>query len=63
MITLNLKPYCEECPEFEVMDEDLTFDEDDTTCHVITCKHIKKCDSIDKFLRKELKKEKENGWK
>ena len=66
---LLIEDYCENCPEFEVVDRDEEFFYDDfyypptkKILHTITCKHRKRCSNMVDWLRKnENKKEKKDG--
>jgi len=63
MITLDVRPYCHVCPDFEAdvekASEYFSFNErialSDT---VIRCKNRDRCKSIEQFLAKQSKKEK-----
>lgn len=56
MIKLNVSPYCQNCPSFEVEVEAYSFDgfERFETRFSITCKHADKCNNLIKYLKKEL---------
>lgn len=68
MYKLIVEPYCENCPEFEVNDakEDLYFDNfispepDHYINHALTCKHMRRCSNMIKWLKKNKAKEIDN---
>lgn len=68
MYKLIVEPYCENCPEFEVNDakEDLYLDNfispepDHYINHAITCKHMRRCSNMIKWLKKNKAKEIDN---
>ena len=59
MITLTVKPYCENCMDFKPkVERDILFDGDDIV-HVltdVTCKYRDRCENMKKYLEKESKK-------
>lgn len=65
---LMIEPYCHDCPEFEVTDvrediykEDFMSDAEHYIFHSITCKHMKRCTNMVKWLRKNKEKEINDG--
>lgn len=68
MYKLIVEPYCENCPEFEVSDvredlyqEDFMSEEPDHYInHALTCKHIRRCSNMIKWLKKNKAKEIDN---
>ena len=57
MITLNVEGYCQNCPRFEPTANKLTLFSSEDCAFVqteIVCQHREQCDTIAKFLRKEL---------
>ena len=49
MISLNLKPYCNDCMHFEAVTASLYAD-GAVICRVIECEHREKCNSIERYL-------------
>ena len=68
MYKLIVEPYCENCPEFEVNDakEELYLDNfispepDHYINHALTCKHMRRCSNMIKWLKKNKAKEIDN---
>ena len=60
-------PYCNNCPEFEVMVKEEEFYEDEfnrTTHYIlrsITCKHRKRCNNMINWLNKNYKEKGDNN--
>lgn len=61
MITLDVKPYCNECEDFEPVVE--RFYADCKAYHqTVTCAHMSRCASIACYIRDQMKGEtNENG--
>lgn len=66
---LLIETYCQDCPEFEVVDlrediysEDFMSEEPDRAIfHVIKCKHSRRCANMVNWLRKNKEKEINDG--
>lgn len=65
---LMIEPYCENCPEFDVVDREEEYFSDDyyyppvkKILHTITCKHRKRCDNMVSWLQKNKVKETKDG--
>ena len=60
MITLDLLPVCEDCPEFEPVKTDnyniMHFGKVVESNCKITCENIDKCKAILEYLQKEVRK-------
>lgn len=53
MINLNVKPYCQFCPEFEPCSEKIYADEI-SVCTIIRCEHMEICNRIEKYLKSTM---------
>lgn len=61
MIETNFMDECENCPHLDVTKDCVgRWTDGDSIWHVITCKHIEKCKTMKRYLRKEMLK---NGKK
>lgn len=58
MIKLQVKPYCNNCPEFEPICHKL-FHYDRTIMTIVTCEHNDKCKQMFENAKQYLKKEKD----
>lgn len=57
MINIDLKPYCQSCPEFEPCSEKIyAGDEKYTT---VTCEHMALCDQIEQYLKSVMEENKD----
>lgn len=56
MISLDVKPYCNDCMHFEAVTASLYAD-GAVISRIIECEHLEKCNSIEKYLLAKLKKE------
>ena len=56
MISLNVKPYCNDCMHFEAVTASLYAD-GAVICRIIECEHLEKCNSIERYLTAKLNKE------
>lgn len=56
MISLNIKPYCDGCGYFEPEKSSVIYADGDSYTEVM-CKNKRKCDQIEAYLRREMKKE------
>lgn len=52
MININLKPYCQSCPEFEPCSEKISVDT------VVSCEHMDLCDQIEQYLKSVMEEKK-----
>lgn len=52
MINLRINEECNECPEFEVEQNDIFAD--DKKLVILTCRHFSKCRRIKAYLKKEV---------
>ena len=68
MIELNVKEYCQECPDFDAK-VSVRYDEkpNDSRCTIIkiicttvTCKHAKRCEGIKRYLER-MEKDRADG--
>ena len=55
MINLQIKDYCNDCPDFEVNQETVTLNSIGfcETVHILTCEHAEKCENLYRHLKKE----------
>ena len=53
MIELNVKPYCQFCPEFEPSSEKMYADEI-SVATIIRCEHMEICNHIEKYLKSTM---------
>ena len=60
MIELQVKSYCNNCPEFDPICHKL-FQGDGTIMSIVTCEHYDKCTQIFENAKRYLQKENENG--
>lgn len=51
MINLNVKPYCQFCPEFKPCSEKIYADE--------ICEHMEICNRIEKYLKSTMEEKKD----
>ena len=58
MIKLELKPYCQSCPEFEPCSEKLYADEI-SVATVIRCENAEICNRIEKYLKSMMEEKKD----
>ena len=56
MIDLQIESYCNNCPDFEVEQETMSFGISDNY-HKLECKHRYKCKSLANYLKRELPNE------
>lgn len=49
MINIDLKPYCQSCPEFEPCSEKIYVG--DEKYITVTCEHMDLCDQIEQYLK------------
>ena len=56
MITLNVKPYCDNCAYFEPEKASVIYADSSSYIEVM-CKNRRKCDQIEAYLRREMEKE------
>ena len=62
MISLNVKPYCDNCSYFEPEKSSVMY-ADNSTCVVeVMCKNKRKCDRIEAYLRCEMEKEDHDSY-
>lgn len=58
MININLKPYCQSCPEFEPCSEKLYADEISVET-IVSCEHMELCNRIEKYLKSMMEEKKD----
>lgn len=58
MINLNVKPYCQSCPEFKPCSEKIYADglSVDT---IVSCEHMEICNRIEKYLKSMMEEKKD----
>lgn len=56
MISLNVKPYCDNCDYFEPEKSSVIY-ADEVSYVEVMCKNKRKCDNIEAYLRREMQKE------
>ena len=54
MITLNTKPWCDECPQFDAEIIKLESIDAGLTNHIITCANANACDAIKIYLENQM---------
>lgn len=68
MISVKVKPYCKDCPDFvaevdsySVVVNNLSCPSGKTICnHTIQCKNRERCAALEKHIKESLKEKKEN---
>ena len=63
MITLNTKPWCDECPQFDAEIIKMQSNDPWFTNHIITCANADACDAIKIYLENQMKNTKKIGEK
>lgn len=58
MININLKPYCQSCPEFEPCSEKIYADEISVDT-MVSCEHMELCNRIEKYLKSMMEEKKD----
>jgi len=56
MISLAVKPYCNNCDYFEPEKSSVIYADENSYTEVM-CKNKRKCDEIEAYLRREMQKE------
>ena len=56
MISLNVKPYCDNCDYFEPEKSSVMYADCNSYVEV-TCENRRKCDRIEAYLRRKMEKE------
>ena len=57
MISLNVKPYCDNCDYFEPEISSIMYADNSSRMVEVMCKNKRKCDRIEEYLRCEMEKE------
>ena len=61
MISLNVKPYCDNCDYFEPEKSSVIYADRNSYTEVM-CENRRKCDGIEAYLRREMEKEDHNSY-
>lgn len=61
MISLNVKPYCDNCDYFEPEKSSVIYADSSSYVEVM-CKNRCKCDQIEAYLRREMEKEDHDSY-
>ena len=56
MISLNVKPYCDDCDYFEPEKSSVVYADGNSYTEVM-CENRRKCDRIEAYLRRKMEKE------
>ena len=61
MISLNVKPYCDNCCYFEPEKSSVIYADNSSYVNVM-CENRRKCDAIEAYLRREMEKEDRDSY-
>ena len=61
MISLNVKPYCDDCNYFEPEKSSVMYADEDSYVEVM-CENRRKCDRIEAYLRREMEREDNSSY-
>lgn len=61
MISLNVKPYCDNCAYFEPENSSVIY-ADNCSYMEVMCENRRKCDQIEAYLRREMEKEDHDSY-
>ena len=61
MISLNIKPYCDGCDYFEPEKSSIVYADNISYVNVM-CKNRHKCDAIEAYLKRKIKKEDHSSY-
>ena len=61
MISLAVKPYCDNCDYFEPEKSSVVY-ADEVSYIEVMCENRRKCDRIEEYLRCEIEKEDHNSY-
>ena len=62
MISLALKPYCDNCAYFEPEKSSVIYAADNSSYVNVMCENRRKCDAIESYLMREMEKEDHSSY-
>ena len=62
MISLNVKPYCDNCDYFEPEISSIMYADNSSRMVEVMCENRRKCDRIEAYLRREMEKEDHDSY-
>lgn len=62
MISLNIKPYCDNCAYFKPEKSAVIYADNGLCVVKVMCENRRKCDRIEAYLKSEMKKEDHSSY-